>query len=137
MTFSRIEQPASSNESATEIFMPVNKFHSNEQSWRKQFAFFLINKEAYRYIIHVPAQFHQDPHGRTNPSATAVIEVEEDGAWLERNRFVDREVELEELFHVWIKISLLEFYFHDTPENNGELLFFRIYSRKIERLRLD
>jgi hypothetical protein len=133
MTFSRIKPLYKNNPSADDIFMPENKFHAaktSEQSWRKQFAMLLMDKSTSRFIVHAPSQFHHrtDEHG--NLSATAI--VEEDGTWLERNRFVDREVALEELFRPWLGNGrVMEMHF---PTSSSDLVSYRIYSRKIECL---
>lgn len=130
MTFSRTKSLNKNNPSADDIFMPGNEFHLGEQDWRKQFAMLLVDENMSRFIINAPAKFHRDANEHGNLSATAVIE--EDGAWLERNRFVDREFGLEEMFRRWLwHDCTMELHFPNSPKNTTS---FRIYSRKIECL---
>lgn len=129
-TFSRTKSQYKNSPSADDVFMPGNEIHLKEQDWRKQFAMLFVDEHMSRFIIFAPAQFHRDANEHGNLSATAVIE--EDGAWLERNRFVDREIGLEELFQPWLGHDLtIDRYFPDSPHS---MTSFRIYSRKIECL---
>ena len=129
MTFSRTKPMYRNRPGADDIFMPVVK--PQPKSWRKQFAMLLVDEFTSRFIIHAPSEFHRDTIEHGNLSATAIIE--EDGAWLERNRFVDREVELEELFRPWLGNEglMTEIHFPGSPYQQTS---YRIYSRKIECL---
>lgn len=93
----------------------------------------LMDRNTSRFILYTPAQFHHDANEHTNPSISAIIE--EDGAWLERKRFVDREVGLEDLFRPFLgNDRTMDMHFPDSPY---DLTGYRMYSRKIECLHRD
>ena len=128
MTFSRTKR-RNCRRASVDIFMPENI--SKEDCWRKEFAMLLMNQDTSRFIIYAPAQFHHGSNENGQPSFTATIE--EDGSWLERNEFFNREVDMEDLFRPWLLNHQLitDLVFPGSPY---DLISFRIYSRKIECL---
>ena len=128
MTFSRRKHSIMSSD-VTGIFIPNGDEISDRAECRcstKQFVMMMEDTEVTNETILAPAQF--SPRARHDPMA--VVQFDGRGPWLERNGFITREEEYEQLFKGYIK-SLLAHHFPGSRRETFRQC--RIYSRKIQR----
>ena len=120
MTFSRIRPSQQLNS----IFVPSDSFESKQSNWKKEFSMQLVNIE--RRTVYILTKKSLNPEGDPSANVWETSVFVDSGTWLEKNGFIDREKELEDLFRHWIEFGNMDGFwsYEDVP--------FMIHSRKID-----
>ena len=98
-SFSRRKHTISSTSIANDVLIPSeDELTSLQLNTTKQFAMIVEDCENSRELVIAPAEYHEDPVVRNDPTKFAIIYFQTNGGWLERHGFLTREESYEQVF---------------------------------------